>query len=282
MRTQRGVEIELIVVDDASTDDTWSWLSTQSDLQALRQSANSGAGAARNAGLAVATGFYVMFLDDDDLLVAGALLRLASALQANSTAVAAAGARYDWFVDEGWGRRDTHPRFTRVRHTFDAFLFGWSAVPSQSMFRSEVVRALGGFDLSVPIVDDRDLWLRVSRMGPTVLVADVVVRYRITRNQYRPSDIVMRRNRVADKAIAALPDDQRERATRLRQSALLMNAAEENARARQFANAIGNLARAFAAFPQIYGTPFIAAWVIQRLGRASVRAFIPPRLLSSR
>ena len=69
-------DIEVIVVDDGSTDDTQSIVSGLSDcrLKVLRQ-ANSGVSAARNAGLAAARAPYVFFLDADDLLLRDALLR---------------------------------------------------------------------------------------------------------------------------------------------------------------------------------------------------------------
>lgn len=65
---------EVIVIDDASTDDTPRFLSTYAGplaLQAVRQETNQGRAAARNAGLRVATGDLVIFLDDDMEVVPG-------------------------------------------------------------------------------------------------------------------------------------------------------------------------------------------------------------------
>jgi glycosyltransferase involved in cell wall biosynthesis len=77
----RGDNIEIIVVDDGSTDGTWEWLSTQPGITAIRQ-VNWGKPAAVNAGFAVARGTYVRFLDSDDLLIADSVVaQLAFALQ---------------------------------------------------------------------------------------------------------------------------------------------------------------------------------------------------------
>lgn len=76
----RGDGIEIIVVDDGSTDGTWEWLSAQSGITAIRQQ-NWGKPAAVNAGFAIASGTYVRFLDSDDLLIGDAVMdQLAFAL----------------------------------------------------------------------------------------------------------------------------------------------------------------------------------------------------------
>ena len=85
---------ELIVVDDASTDDTILHLEGLDDhrLTLLRQEVHGERSAARNVGLAAARGEFVMFLDDDDLLRPSALADLVRALRAQPHALAASGA----------------------------------------------------------------------------------------------------------------------------------------------------------------------------------------------
>ena len=62
---------EIVVVDDGSTDDTWSWLQTQKDVIAIKTD-NWGQCWAQNAGFASSTGEFVRFLDSDDWLLSGA------------------------------------------------------------------------------------------------------------------------------------------------------------------------------------------------------------------
>ncbi|MEX2972269.1 glycosyltransferase family 2 protein [Streptomyces sp. C184] len=84
-------QIEVIAVDDGSTDGSAEWLTEQvrshPNLTVLRQEASGGAGRPRNAGLDHATGDYVFFLDSDDRLDTEALFWLTRTAQTNGSDV---------------------------------------------------------------------------------------------------------------------------------------------------------------------------------------------------
>ena len=77
MSNQVYQNYKVIMVDDGSTDDTFAimqaWAERDRRFRAMRQPANLGVVAARNAALAVASGEYVALLDGDDILVPEAL-----------------------------------------------------------------------------------------------------------------------------------------------------------------------------------------------------------------
>ena len=86
--------IEILVVDDGSTDGTWSYLSelepTRSNIKIFQQPHTGGPSAGRNRALSEATGSYVFFHDADDYLGPDALRRLLVVAQQNDSDIVVA------------------------------------------------------------------------------------------------------------------------------------------------------------------------------------------------
>ena len=93
--SQPGVDLELVVVDDGSTDDTQAVLAGIADarMRCVRQS-NRGLSASRNVGAREARGEWLLFLDDDDRLCEGALETLLRATTDPSCRVVVGGVRF--------------------------------------------------------------------------------------------------------------------------------------------------------------------------------------------
>jgi glycosyltransferase involved in cell wall biosynthesis len=276
VRGQAGVSLEIVVVDDASSDGTLNWLRTVSDhrVGTIHLPVSSERSAARNRGLAEARGQYVMFLDDDDWLWPGALRILATGLETHPEAVAAVGARSVWFTAENYQRRDAHPRIPRVRDVMQELLAGWSAVSGQNLYRTALVRGAGGYDSTVIPCEDRDLWLRLAVVGPVVLRPEIVMTYRLYPGQSRPLHIRQIRERVARKAIRSMPAGKRRQGLLLRRSNALLDLAEDALTEGRFGAGLVAAAQAVAAAPAIYCSPLIGEWVLRRLaGRVARRLF---------
>lgn len=280
VRSQRGVTHELIVIDDASTDGTAGWLAEASGggLRFHRFDTGRERCTARNQGLAMAHGRYVMFLDDDDWLWPGALAILARALEQAPDAVAAVGARWAVFTGENYERRDAHPRRVMTRRILDELLFGWSSVSGQNLYRASVVRAVGGYEDEALIpCEDRLLWCRIALRGSVVLVPDTVMSYRYHAGQSRPPDIRRIRDRVARRAIRATPRPEWRRGLRLRCSGHCIERAEEALSSGNTFRAIRMVGRAVRYDPGIFTSPLIGEWVFRRLAGRLYRRYIPAR-----
>jgi glycosyltransferase involved in cell wall biosynthesis len=171
-------ELEVIVVDDGSTDATLQIVAEAGDerVRIVRQ-ARRGVSSSRNRGVAEARGEYVAFIDADDLWTAGKLESQVAALRENPAAAVA----YCWtdYVDPdgravGRAERVTHQGW--VRQALLRRFFLESA--SNAMVRRSALLAAGGFDERRSRGEDWDLFLRIAEVHPFVLVREVGLLYR--------------------------------------------------------------------------------------------------------
>jgi glycosyltransferase involved in cell wall biosynthesis len=124
------VSLELIVVDDASTDGTWESLRTFDDprIRCFRMAANGGQSAARNHGLDQARGTYVKFLDSDDVLVLGHLGEELRALQTTGAEIAVSG----WCSE--WNGKTTTSEAPVFHEVVDEILAGLAVPTSAALY----------------------------------------------------------------------------------------------------------------------------------------------------
>ncbi len=151
---------EVIVVDDASDDDTAHVARAYGQVFYVRRELNGGLAAARNTGLAAASADRVIFLDADDLLLTDAV-KLGRACFAQNPD---AGFVYGAF-DHVEGALRTG-RFTPVATHSDLIRCNWVASIASAMFDRDKVVRLGGFDQTLGMCEDWDLFLRLARKHP--------------------------------------------------------------------------------------------------------------------
>jgi glycosyltransferase involved in cell wall biosynthesis len=168
---------EVVVVDDASEDGTWAWLSslTDPDVRVLRMEQHGERSAARNLGLNYAQGKYVLFLDDDDLLAPSALSYLQVNAEKCSEALAVVGARIS-FDDHGNWYRPPHPRWTVKRKAWPEILFGYCPPQGQTLMRKSTFATAGSWNEQWSVAEDHELWLRIATQAGVILFCPRVVR----------------------------------------------------------------------------------------------------------
>lgn len=160
---QEGVALEVLVVDDGSSDETAERLAAEIDqrVSVLRNDVSSGVARARNRGIGVARGRWVAFLDDDDVWAPDKLAAQLGAMNGAGWAWTAAIA-----VDEGL-RPLRLMRAPEPDGVADALLMA-NLIPALSsvIVRTDLLRDAGGFDESFSALADWDLWIRVARLAP--------------------------------------------------------------------------------------------------------------------
>lgn len=169
---------ELVVVDDASDDDTDSFLAAIKDprVRVVRLHEHAERSVARNRGFESVGAPGVLFLDDDDELLPDALEVLVAALQRSPEACASVGATIH--DAEGTRRRPAFPTQPMVIDIRLELLAGWVALCGQTLFRTAAIRQSGGWQEGLSVAEDQELWLRVSAHGPVAIVPDLVLVHR--------------------------------------------------------------------------------------------------------
>ena len=168
--------VEVIVVDDGSTDDTASVAHSYAEVQYVRQP-NDGAPSARNRGLRSSQGDLVLFLDADDRLLPDALAQ----------GVAALGDHPDWAFVTGHVRliaadgtpETTPPQAHAAGDQFLALLrsnYIWT--PGVVLYRRSVLDAVGPFDPAARASADYELNVRIARLQAIGCHHHVMLEYR--------------------------------------------------------------------------------------------------------
>ncbi|OXM65717.1 glycosyltransferase [Amycolatopsis vastitatis] len=150
-------DIEIVVVDDGSTDPaTVAAFDALSDVVKVRQP-NAGLSAARNAGIAASHGSCVVPLDADDELPPGFLGPAVTALARHPELSYVVGnLRYTGLLD--------HVQ-APLGHVGDVSVVVNTHGRATGVFRKEALHAIGGYDESLPAYEDWDLYLRLARAG---------------------------------------------------------------------------------------------------------------------
>jgi glycosyltransferase involved in cell wall biosynthesis len=152
--------IEIIVVDDGSTDDTPPIMAQYAGRVIYLQQANQGVAAARNTGVRAATGEYLTFLDDDDLILPAKVERQVQVLSSRPE-IGLVHCRY--YYADGDGNLLDKVGLLPEGEVLKALLCGnfiWVGAP---LIHRRCLEQVGLFDEEIPSVSaDWDLWLRIA------------------------------------------------------------------------------------------------------------------------
>ena len=205
--------LEVIVIDDGSSDETPARLGTIGDprMRVLRTD-HRGVAHARNCGLDLARGEYITFLDADDMWTADKLEEQVQALTSDPQACAV----YSWtaFVDE-----EGRYLFAKAPHYHSGDVYAellvtfFLASGSNVLARRECIESIGRFEESAEPVEDWEYWLRAAKAGRFALAPHYHVLYRFTPGSASSGVERYQRavERIAVKAFAEAPPMLRKR-----------------------------------------------------------------------
>jgi glycosyltransferase involved in cell wall biosynthesis len=161
--------IEIVVVDDGSTDETPAVMDRYAArIKAVRQ-ANAGLAGARNAGLAVAAGELVAFLDADDFLFPDTVEQhVATLLSHPEASVSYGGCVHVDGADRELGRVTPKPL---PDDALTALLSANRFPVHAAMVRRQAAENVGGFDSSLATCEDWDWWIRLASAGHRFVAA---------------------------------------------------------------------------------------------------------------
>ncbi len=172
----RTFRVEVLVVDDGSTDGTPDAVRAYDKVQYLRHDVNRGPAAARNTGLAAATGEYVAFLDDDDLWLPHKLRTQLRRLVDDPSV----GLVYSQVLVQTSRGDFVWPYWTPEGSVLPALLRGPFLNMDAVLLRREVVEAAGRFDDGLRLFEDTDFWFRIVAATQVRYVPGVVALYQVS------------------------------------------------------------------------------------------------------
>lgn len=172
-----GTNVEVVVVDDASTDETGSLCRTLAGITYVRVERNRRVAGARNVGLLASRGEYVTFLDDDDLRLPGSLNEQVELLEADRQA----GLVYGQAICGDQQGEPTSHIYSSEYPQGDIFwpLLSQNFIPCASaVFRRSCLDRVGLPDESLPGIDDWDLWVRIAELYRIIALQKPVMIWR--------------------------------------------------------------------------------------------------------
>ncbi len=164
--------IEIIIIDDGSTDNSWEIIKNYSDKYKnkikCRSIPHSGGNHARNLAISLSNGDYIQFLDADDYILPEKIERQVRYLEVTDAEVVYGDWRYQYHRDDGTIQLDKIEISGIQTDILESLLATWWVAVAAILYKRQAVENSDGWDENLPAVQDRDFFLSVVINGAKV------------------------------------------------------------------------------------------------------------------
>jgi glycosyltransferase involved in cell wall biosynthesis len=173
-----GTDVEIIVVDDASVDETAAVARNLTGIKYIRLERNQGVAGARNVGILASTAPYVAFLDDDDRRLPGSLAVQAEAMTDHPEIGFACGAML--MADQNYQATGEVilPRHPGGDVFWELLELDFPVMPLCTLIRKECFLRTGLLNRHLRGIDDWDIFVRIAELYSVLIVAQPMGVYR--------------------------------------------------------------------------------------------------------
>jgi glycosyltransferase involved in cell wall biosynthesis len=173
-----GSSVEVIVVDDASSDHTAAVCRTLDGIKYIRLEHNQGVAGARNVGILASSSDYIAFLDDDDLRLPGSLDKQVEALMRDKRAGFVCAPMLIADQKGNLTGEVAGPRSSGGDAFWELLELDFLVLPVSVVIRKECFTSVGLFNVNLSGIDDWDIFVRIAELYPVVVVSEPVSIYR--------------------------------------------------------------------------------------------------------
>ena len=183
--------LEIIAIDDASSDDTYNklveWQKKNGSIRLYKNEGNLGIAKTRNKGVSLANGKYIALMDHDDISRPTRIEKEVDFLE-NNGEYAAVGTQIDVIDEQGTvvGKKEYKTTFEKIMHELP---FASPICNPSAMIRTSALKEIGPYDETLSGSEDYEMWFKMAGKYKLANINEYLFAYRVSNSQTSTKDI---------------------------------------------------------------------------------------------